>query len=83
MAAARFMCRSCGAGYMAFIEEDGSLRPHHDIFNTFVCPLCRSQRRSSCLAHTDHEEDRCLFIAFSAASGSPLPTALDIRTWPW
>jgi hypothetical protein len=25
-----------GAGYMAFIEEDGSLRPHHDIFNTFV-----------------------------------------------
>ena len=25
-----------GAGYMAFIEEDGSLRPHHDIFNKFV-----------------------------------------------
>ena len=25
-----------GAGYMAFIEQDGSLRPHHDIFNTFV-----------------------------------------------
>jgi len=25
-----------GAGYMAFIEEDGLLRPHHDIFNTFV-----------------------------------------------
>jgi hypothetical protein len=25
-----------GAGYMAFIEADGSLRPHHDIFNKFV-----------------------------------------------
>ncbi len=25
-----------GAGYMAFIEADGSLRPHHDIFNQFV-----------------------------------------------
>lgn len=24
------------AGYMAFIEADGSLRPHHDIFNKFV-----------------------------------------------
>ncbi len=24
-----------GAGYMAFIEKDGSLRPHHEIFNTF------------------------------------------------
>ncbi|MBI5095834.1 MAG: cellulase family glycosylhydrolase [Candidatus Hydrogenedentes bacterium] len=24
-----------GAGYMAFVEKDGSLRPHHDIFNTF------------------------------------------------
>ena len=28
-----------GAGYMAFIEEDGSLRPHHDIFNQFVYDL--------------------------------------------
>jgi Cellulase (glycosyl hydrolase family 5) len=25
-----------GAGYMAFIEADGSLRPHHEIFNKFV-----------------------------------------------
>jgi endo-1,4-beta-mannosidase len=25
-----------GAGYMAFIEADGSLRPHHEVFNTFV-----------------------------------------------
>ena len=25
-----------GAGYMAFIEEDGSLRPHHEIFNRFI-----------------------------------------------
>mgnify|MGYP001361030171 CR=1 FL=1 len=24
-----------GAGYMAFVEKDGSLRPHHDIFNVF------------------------------------------------
>jgi len=24
-----------GAGYMAFIEKDGSLRPYHDIFNSF------------------------------------------------
>ena len=24
-----------GAGYMAFVEKDGSLRPHHDIFNAF------------------------------------------------
>ena len=24
-----------GAGYMAFVEKDGSLRPYHDIFNTF------------------------------------------------
>jgi hypothetical protein len=24
-----------GAGYMAFVEEDGSLRPHHQIFNDF------------------------------------------------
>ncbi|MDX9973947.1 MAG: cellulase family glycosylhydrolase [FCB group bacterium] len=24
-----------GAGYMAFIEKDGSLRPHHEIFNTY------------------------------------------------
>ena len=23
------------AGYMAFVEKDGSLRPHHDIFNAF------------------------------------------------
>ncbi len=25
-----------GAGYMAFVEADGSLRPHHEIFNRFV-----------------------------------------------
>ena len=24
-----------GAGYMAFIEKDGTLRPHHEIFNAF------------------------------------------------
>ncbi|MCP4641807.1 MAG: cellulase family glycosylhydrolase [bacterium] len=24
-----------GAGYMAFVEKDGSLRPHHDIFNEY------------------------------------------------
>lgn len=24
-----------GAGYMAFVEKDGSLRPQHEIFNTF------------------------------------------------
>lgn len=23
------------AGYMAFVEKDGSLRPHHDVFNAF------------------------------------------------
>lgn len=25
-----------GAGYMAFIEADGTLRPHHDIFNKYA-----------------------------------------------